>query len=71
MTIATALCVSALSVGLCAAAQDHSSPVLACNLKAISAADRPRYNELMKRLRATVRDRSEAPDAIFSTWMEE
>ena len=32
---------------------------LACNLKAITAVERPRYNDLVKRLRSSVRDRSE------------
>jgi hypothetical protein len=36
--------------------------VFACNLKAISATERPRYNDLMKRLRSATRDRSELPD---------
>jgi hypothetical protein len=44
---------------MCAAAQKDAAPVFACNLKAISAADRPRYNELVKRVRAAMRDRSE------------
>jgi hypothetical protein len=33
--------------------------VIACNIKAISAAERPRYNDLMKRLRLAIRGRSE------------
>lgn len=59
MTIATTLCVSLLSVCLCAAAQKNTAPVFACNLKAIGAADRPRYNELVQRVRAALRDRAE------------
>ena len=43
-------------------AAENSKPVLACNLKAISAADRPRYTELVKRLRAAMRDRTEIPN---------
>jgi hypothetical protein len=35
---------------------------LACNIKAISAAERPRYNDLIKRLRIAVQDRKELPD---------
>jgi hypothetical protein len=35
---------------------------LACNLKAISASERPHYMDLMKRLRLAVHDRSELPD---------
>jgi hypothetical protein len=34
-------------------------PVIACNLRAISTAKRPRYNELMKCLRLAVHDRVE------------
>jgi hypothetical protein len=55
------LCASLLCIGVCAA-QDSTTPVFACNLKAISAAERPRYNDLMKRLRIAARDRSELPD---------
>ncbi|MGI8744789.1 MAG: hypothetical protein ACR2NN_19900 [Bryobacteraceae bacterium] len=61
MTIATAFCVSLLCA-CTTAAQDNPVPVIACNLKAIGAAERPRYNDLMKRLRAAVRDRSELTD---------
>jgi hypothetical protein len=39
-----------------------ASPILACNIQAISAAQRPRYNELASRLRATIRERRELPD---------
>lgn len=42
-----------------AAAQKDAAPVFACNLKAISAADRPRYNDLVKRVRSAIRDRTE------------
>ena len=59
MTTATALFASFLCVGMCAAADKDTKPVFACNLKAISAAERPRYNELVKRIRAAIRDRSE------------
>ena len=45
------LCVSA--------AQNDTSTVFACNLTAISSAERPRYNELMKRVRHAIRDRRE------------
>ena len=58
MTIATALSAFLLCVGVSAAAQESSAPPVACNLKAISADKRPRYNDLMKRLRASVRGRS-------------
>lgn len=60
MTIAM-LCASLLCIGVCAA-QDSATAVFACNLKAISAAERPRYTDLMKRLRSAARDRSELPD---------
>jgi hypothetical protein len=63
MKLATLLCLSAFCVGMCAAAD----PPLACNLKAISAAERPRYSDLMKRLRAAVQDRSELPDGYAYT----
>jgi hypothetical protein len=60
MTTATALCASLLCVSMCAAATEKgAAPVFACNLKAISAAERPRYNDLVKRIRAAIRDRSE------------
>jgi hypothetical protein len=39
-----------------------ASPVLACNIEAISAAQRPRYNDLVTRLRVAMRDRRELPD---------
>ena len=60
--IATSVFATLLCFVACAAAQDRTSPVIACNLKAIAATERPRYNELMKRLRSAVRDRSELPD---------
>jgi hypothetical protein len=45
---------------MCAAADEKAAaPVFACNLKAISAAERPRYNDLVKRIRMAIRDRSE------------
>jgi hypothetical protein len=62
MTLATAISTLCLCAVMCATAQEAKPPVLACNLKAISATERPRYNELMKRLRAAVRERSEFPD---------
>ena len=39
-----------------------ASPVLACNIKAISAVQRPRYNDLVSRLRAAMQDRKELLD---------
>ena len=59
MMTATALCASLLCACMCAAAQKEPAPVFACNLKAITAADRPRYHELMKQLRLAVGERSE------------
>jgi len=39
-----------------------ASSVLACNIKAISPPQRPRYDYLVSRLRAAMRGRSELPD---------
>jgi len=39
-----------------------ASPVLACNIHAISAVQRPRYEDLVTRLRVAMRDRWELPD---------
>ena len=39
-----------------------ASSILACNIQAISGAQRPRYNDLVSRLRAAMRDRKELPD---------
>jgi hypothetical protein len=58
MNITTVACACLL----CAAgamSQNNPGPVIACDLKAIPAADRPRYNDLIKRVRSAVRDRSE------------
>lgn len=41
-----------------------ASPVIACNVQAIGAVERPRYNELVSRLRAAVRDRQELQDGF-------
>src|ERR1700712_3890060 len=59
MTRAMALGTMILCAGICAASPDNTAPVFACNLKAIRAADRPRYTELVKRVRAAVADRRE------------
>jgi hypothetical protein len=59
MTLAALLCLSLVCIGVCAAADEAP---LACNLKAISAAERPRYNQLMKQLRAALQNRSELSD---------
>jgi hypothetical protein len=58
MKIAMWIGFSAFLVGMCAAADRP----LACNLKAIGAAARPRYDELMQRLRSAIRSRSELAD---------
>jgi len=39
-----------------------ASPVLVCNIQAISAVQRPRYDDLVSRLRAAMRDRRELLD---------
>ena len=39
-----------------------ASPDLACKIHAIGAVDRPRYNDLVTRLRSATRDRKELPD---------
>jgi len=62
MTIATVLSLFLLCVGACAVAQDSAPSVIACNIKAIGAAERPRYNDLMKRLRTAVLSRGEIVD---------
>jgi hypothetical protein len=36
--------------------------VIFCNLKAIEAAERPRYNDLVKRIRAAIRERNSRED---------
>ena len=59
MTLATTLYLAILCVGVCAA---EGGPPLACNLKAIAAADRPRYTELIQRLRAAVMSQNEVDD---------
>ena len=55
---------------MCADARNDPAPVFACNLNAISAADRPRYHELAKRVRSAMRDRSEKLDSNTITWHE-
>lgn len=58
MTTATALLIPLLWVGICAA-DNGSEPLFSCNLRAISTLQRPRYNELLKRIRTAIRDRNE------------
>jgi hypothetical protein len=60
MTIACAFAASFLF--LAAGGSFGGDVPLACNLKAISAPDRPHYADLMKRLRIAVHDRSELQD---------
>lgn len=55
------LCVSLLCAGT-ALAQNKPGPAIACDLKAIPAAARRRYNDLIKRLRSAIQDRSELTD---------
>jgi len=38
------------------------SPPLACNIQAIRASQRPRYHDLVTRLRSAMRERRELPD---------
>ena len=40
-------------------AEDRPTPPIACNLGAIAAADRPRYRDLMARLRSAIRESHE------------
>jgi hypothetical protein len=48
---------------MCAAAEEKTAgPVFACNSKAISAAERPCYNDLVKRIRRAIQDRREIAD---------
>jgi hypothetical protein len=46
---------------MCIAA-DSKSPLIACNMAAISSAQRSRYDVLMKRLRASIQGRREIAD---------
>jgi hypothetical protein len=56
------LCGALLCAVVCAVAHDDTPPVIACNTKAISTTDRPRCNDLTKRLRLAIRNRSEIRD---------
>lgn len=56
MTTIARVFIALFCFGVTAAAQNQNSPVLACNLKALGAAERPRYDALMKRVRAAVRE---------------
>jgi hypothetical protein len=57
-----AACLLDLLACMCGLAAGANQPVLACNAKAISAAERPRYNELVQKIRLSLRDRRELPD---------
>lgn len=59
MTAVMALCAPLACLLLCAAAQKESATIFACNLKAISTSDRPRYADLVHRLRTAIRSRRE------------
>ncbi len=48
-------------------AQERTTPALACNLGAISAAERPKYSALAKRLKAAMSDRRELADGYGFT----
>ena len=52
---------------LSAASGQGSTPPFACNLKAISASERPRYNDLSKRVRAAIRGRAETANGYSLT----
>jgi hypothetical protein len=43
------------------------TPILACNLRAIDDAVRPRYNQLVRHIRSAMRDRREIPDGYVFT----
>lgn len=47
---------------MCGLAAGTDQPVLACNTKAISSSERPRYNDLVQNIRRSLRDRRELTD---------
>ncbi len=59
MNIATGVCAALLCMGICASGADDERPVFFCNLSAISPAQRPHYSQLVKKIRAAVRKRTE------------
>src|SRR5206468_3835198 len=61
MTKATVFVLLLCAASFVFAAQTEAVPALACNLKAISPTQRPRYNTLVKRLRTAVRGYRELP----------
>ena len=62
------LCMSLACALVCSAFQNNS--LLACNLKAIGAADRPRYADLMKRLRAALVTQTKSPMGTHTDWTQ-
>jgi hypothetical protein len=67
MKIAAIASVCFLCMGMCVTAQDHQQPVIACNLKAISSREHPRYNDLIKQLRSAVQKRDELATGYMYT----
>jgi hypothetical protein len=61
MNLPTALGAALACTGMCLAA-DSKPQVIACNMAAISSAQRPRYNDLMKLLRGSIQNRREVAD---------
>src|SRR5215510_9497733 len=59
MTMKTAL---VTIICVCAMAQSNHLPALACNMKAISSSERPRYDLLLKKLKASVKQQRELAD---------
>ena len=59
MKIAAVASLCLLCMGISVSAQEQKQPVIACNLKAISSAERPSYNDLIKQLRSAVQKRNE------------
>lgn len=51
-----------LFVCMCGLAVGADRPTLVCNRDAIGAQERPRYNDLLHKLRTSVHDRRELPD---------
>lgn len=62
MNLATVCSTLVFCAAVCVAAQEAGPTRLACNLKAIGPGERPRYNELIKRLRAAIRERTDRAD---------
>ncbi len=64
MRIASVLCAALFCASVSAGDPKGDPSVFACNLKAIRAAERPRYNDLMSRLRTAIRGRRELRDGF-------